>query len=294
MSDIIKIKKYNTPEFIGEYIKREFQHAEGLLYENAGLSTGFRDLDRVFGGGLHPGILYILAARPGMGKLSLALKIALHCTRAEGTTTLIFSPSVSKKRILQRMICFKAEVKYIDLIRGKINKEELERVDKALDSIKSYPMFIDDTSIITTAEIRGKCKSLINQNNLPGLVLVDSFQYLEHCQTKKDIKKSTAILKQTALDLNIPVIVTSSLNRLMEKRSDYRPCLSTDFGDYRELANIADVVILQYRNSYYNELDDDYSWLMDCELNIAKNKNGDTDIINLQYTPEYLSFENAF
>jgi replicative DNA helicase len=230
-----------------------------------------------------------------MGKFALSLKIALRSVMEKNIPIIIFSPTESKKRIVQRMISIVGKVDFCDLLRGRIRKESLQRFDKALDELKSRLIYIDDTIIISAAEIRRKCKKLVKKGIMPGLVIIDGVQQIEHNQTKKEIKKLVKVLKNMAIELNIPVFVTSILNRESEKRVDHRPRLATDFGDYRILANAADAVILQYRNSYYQnpeDCDDEYAWLMDCELSVtSKSNNGDNSKIFLRYTPEYLLFE---
>ena len=257
-----------------------------------GLTTGLVDLDRNILG-MNPGELIILAARPGMGKTSMALNIGLNAAKASNKTVAIFSLEMSKEQIATRLLSGEALVSSQKLMTGQLSREEWDRIIAASRIVAKTDIKIDDNPMLTVSEMNAQCRRL---NNL-GLVIIDYLQLMQssgsgrsysnesRTQVVSDISR---MLKIMAKDLNVPVICLSQLSRANESRTEKRPMLS----DLRESGSIeqdADVVIGIYRDEYYNKESETPNV---AEAIILKNRKGQTGTVNLNWLPEYTAFVN--
>ena len=254
-----------------------------------GLSTGLRDLDRAISG-LNKSDLILLAARPGMGKTSMALNILLDAGKKSGKNVAFFSLEMSREQLALRLIASECFVDNKKLVTGKLTDEDWESVAAAADSLNRSAIFIDDDSSVTVADILAKCRRVENL----GMIIIDYLQLMQSAggksrggenrqQIVSDISRS---LKLMAKELNVPVLCLSQLSRANESRTDKRPMLS-DLRESGAIEQDADIVMFLYREGYYNK-DTENPNLAECI--IAKNRHGETGTVELQWTPEFTTF----
>ena len=254
-----------------------------------GLSTGFGDLDDLTSG-LQAGELIILAARPSMGKTTLALNIVQHIGVEEEKAVAFFSLEMSKQQIAQNMLCSQARVNAHHLRRGMLQAEQWQLLSTAVGRLSEAPIFIDDSPSLTVLELKAKARRLKAHHDVQ-LVVVDYLQLMEAPKMDSRQQEIAAIsrsLKALARELRVPVLTVSQLNRSPEAREGHRPRMS----DLRESGSIeqdADVVLLLHRQEYYTETADNKNV---AEVIIAKQRNGPTGAISLQFQPEHLRFAN--
>ena len=259
-----------------------------------GLSTGLIDLDRRISG-LNNSDLLILAARPGMGKTSLALNIALEVGKHSGKNVAIFSLEMSREQLGMRLISTECLIDNKKLITGRLSGEdEWARTAMAVAALSQAKIYIDDDSSLSVADMNAKCRRIKDL----GLVVIDYLQLMQSAggparnnenrqQIVSDISRS---LKIMAKELNVPVLCLSQLSRANESRSagQRRPMLS----DLRESGSIeqdADIVMFIYRESYY---EDDTENPNIAECIVAKNRHGETGTVMLEWRPEFTTFRN--
>ena len=256
-----------------------------------GLSTGLTDLDRAISG-LNKSDLILLAARPGMGKTSMALNILLEAGKKSGKNVAFFSLEMSREQLALRLISSECFVDNKKLVTGKLTEEDWEKVAVAADSLNRSRIFIDDDSSVSVADISAKCRRMDNL----GLVIIDYLQLMQSAggrtysgenrqQVVSDISRA---LKIMAKELDVPVLCLSQLSRANESRSDKRPMLS-DLRESGAIEQDADIVMFLYRDDYYNDSDENHN-LAECI--IAKNRHGETRTVELQWLPEYTTFSS--
>lgn len=256
-----------------------------------GLSTGFIDLDRAIAG-LNKSDLILLAARPGMGKTSMALNILLHAGKQSGKNIAFFSLEMNREQLATRLISGECFIDNKKLITGKLTTEDWERVLAAAESLSKATIYIDDDSTVTVADITARCRRLDNL----GLIVIDYLQLMQSAggrvragdnrqQIVSDISRA---LKLMAKDLNVPVLCLSQLSRANESRQDKRPQLS-DLRESGAIEQDADIVMFLYRDGYYNKNSPTPNT---AECSISKNRHGETRTIELQWLPEYTTFSN--
>ena len=257
-----------------------------------GIGTGFTRFDEKTSG-LHAGDLFILAARPSMGKTALALNIAQHVAAQGKRTVAVFSLEMSKESLLTRMLCATARVDSQKFRAGYLNAEERKRLQGAASSLVEAPLFIDDTAGIHLMDIHAKLRRLKAEHGL-GLVIVDYLQLMtgrgRFENRNQEISSLSRGMKLLAKELNVPMIVLSQLNRAPETRQgDHRPQLS----DLRESGSIeqdADLVAFIFREEVYKP--NDQSLHGQAELILAKQRNGPVGKIDLVFLHEFTKFEN--
>ena len=262
--------------------------------EFPGISTGLVDLDRRISG-LNNSDLIILAARPGVGKSSLAMNIGVEAAKHSGKSVAVFSLEMSKAQLGMRLVSTEALMDNKKLSNGRIaGEEEWGRVAMAVASLSQAQLFIDDDASLSVAEINAKCRRLENL----GLVIIDYLQLMTSAggparasdnrqQIVSDMSRS---LKLMAKELNVPVICLSQLSRANESRgaTQRRPMLS-DLRDSGAIEQDADIVLFLYRESYY---EDDAENPNVAECIVAKNRHGETGTVMLEWRPEFTTFRN--
>jgi len=260
-----------------------------------GLPTGYYELDDLTCG-LQNGEMVIIAARPSMGKTSLALNIAEHLGLMEKTPLAIFSLEMGKQQLAERFLCSISEIDSQKVRRGLLSDEHYKKLANACAELSEAPIYIDDTSTLSPLELRAKARRLKSKHDV-RCIIVDYLQlmHLGSGPTESRQQEITAIsryLKALARELNVPVIVLSQLNRSPEGREGHRPRMS----DLRESGSIeqdADVVMLLHREDYYHRGEPDYQENNTAELIIAKQRNGPTGTVNLVFREKVTRFENA-
>lgn len=256
--------------------------------ELRGIPTGFKDLDQKLAG-FQKSDLIILAARPSMGKTSLALDIARQAATIQGTPVGIFSLEMSAQQIVDRMLAAEARVDSWKLRRGKISvDDEFSRIRDALDKLSKAPIFIDDQSSNTVLKMRAVSRRLKSEHGL-GLIIVDYLQLMTPSRNFESmVQQVTEIsrsLKGLARELDVPVLALSQLSRAVEQRRD-RPRLS-DLRDSGSIEQDADVVMFIHREDKFKE---DSGKPNIAEILIEKHRNGPTGKIELYFDEEKTTF----
>lgn len=254
--------------------------------------TGFVDFDAVTNG-LHGGQLIIIAARPAMGKSTIALDIIRHVTIKENRTAAIFSLEMSSGDIIKRMLSAEASVPLSLIFSGMPNdnaqnQANWDNIASAYNRMKSAPFYIDDSPNLTMPDIRAKCRRLKHSSDL-SLIVVDYIQLMSSHKRiesrQQEVSEISRALKLLAKELEVPVIGVAQLNRGPESRTDKKPMMS-DLRESGSLEQDADMVLLLHRPEYYN-VDDRPG---EADLNIAKHRNGRTGTINLQFQGKFSRF----
>lgn len=281
---------------ISRYLDESIDKIEKLSEANesvTGITTGFVDLDRRTAG-LHPAEFILIAARPGMGKSSLALNIAQNAAIIDGATVAIFSLEMPGMQIANRMLSAQAKVSAERIKRGNLKDDDWPKLGEAMAALSETKIYIDDNSSVTATEIGAKCRKLKIEHGL-DLVIIDYLQLMSSgkggrsgANRQQEVADISRTLKIMANDLEIPVIALSQLNRSVEHRENKEPVLS----DLRESGSIeqdADMVIFLYREGYYKE---------DCEepnkttVKFDKHRNGEVGKENLTWIGEFTKFAN--
>jgi replicative DNA helicase len=257
-----------------------------------GLASGFTDLDKVTLG-FQRGNLVIVAARPSMGKTSLALNMAANAALRHDTGVAVFSLEMSAEEVAERLLCAEANVDSKRVRSGFLQDSDWERITRAAGRLQPSPIFIDESPFVSVMEMRAKCRRIATRHAL-GLVLVDYVQLMEPRDTRQEnratvVAEITRGLKILARELAVPVVACAQLNRSPEARTDKRPLL----GDLRESGSLeqdADIVMFIYRDSYYNPDSPDRGL---AEIIVAKNRNGPTGNVHLSFLDHCTRFENV-
>ncbi len=257
-----------------------------------GIETGFVKFDEMTSG-LQKSDLLILAARPSMGKTALGLNIARNAAVDANIPVAIFSLEMSKEQLAMRLLCAEARVDSSKIRSGFLSKNDFRKIADAAGELSEVPIYIDDSPNISAMEIRSKARRLKMEKGL-GLVLIDYIQLMKARSNieRRDLEISdiSRSLKILAKELNIPVLALSQLNRKLEERSDKRPMLS-DLRESGALEQDADVVSFIYRDEMYNKTEDNEN-RGKAEIIIAKQRNGPTGYLTLNFLSAYTRFEN--
>lgn len=292
-----------------QYLKQNFVPLSEILHETfdrldelhrekgklRGVPTGFTDLDNKLAG-LQKSDLIILAARPSMGKTSLALDFVRHVAMVEKKAVGIFSLEMSKDQLVDRLLAAEADVDLWKMRTGKLNDlgpdNDFERIGHALGRLSEAQIFIDDSGALNIMELRTKARRLQSEHEL-DLIVVDYLQLMQGRSLENRVQEVSEIsrsLKILAKELNVPVLALSQLSRAVEQRGgDKKPQLS----DLRESGSIeqdADVVMFIYRDEMYAGKDSKKPHI--AEILIRKHRNGPTGDIELFFDAEKTSFKN--
>lgn len=258
-----------------------------------GISTGLEDFDQITGG-LQNSDLIILAARPGVGKTSLAMNLINHAAIKEGKTCAVFSLEMPKIQIAQRSICSVGCVSMTKALNGTLNEEDWRKLWKAQKDLSDAKIFIDDNSLNTPTDILSKCRRLKLEHGL-DLVMIDYLQLMKSGSGQPnrvlEIGEITRFLKIAAKELNVPIILLSQLSRQVDARPDHRPVMS-DLRDSGNIEQDADIVIFLYNPEKYNDVVVESGQEGLVELEIAKHRNGSPGKIKLRWIGDWVTFAN--
>ncbi len=254
-----------------------------------GLSSGFSAVDAKITG-LNKSDLLLLAARPGMGKTSFALNIALNVARSSRKTVAVFSLEMSAEQLVTRILSGEALVENYRLRTGNLRETDWQKIAAAASVLNQLDIRVDDNPMLSAADMNAKCRRLDNL----GLVVIDYLQLMTSAGDKSNrgenrqqvVSDISRMMKIMAKELNVPVICLSQLSRANEKRDDKRPMLS-DLRESGAIEQDADIVMFLYRDDYYNE-DSEKHNIAECI--IAKNRHGETGKVELRWMPEYTQF----
>ncbi len=257
------------------------------------ISSGFADLDRLIGG-LGPGSLNIIAARPSMGKTAFALTIAQNVALRDGVPVAIFSLEMPALDLVLRMLSSEARVDMNRIRQAQLSDRDYDRLVKAAGRIYDAPIFIDDTPGLTLMELRSRARRLAAHQNVQ-MIVVDYMQLMSGGQSarngenrQQEIAAISRGLKSLARELEVPVVALSQLSRAVENRPNKKPMLS----DLRESGSIeqdADLVIFIYRDDYYNEHSEKAGI---AEIIVGKQRNGPIGTVELQFHAAHVRFND--
>lgn len=254
-----------------------------------GVPTGFADLDRLTQG-LHGGQMVIIAARPAMGKSTLALDFSRAAAIHSDIPVAVFSLEMSRSEIAMRLFSAETGVWLSKMRSGDMNANDWKIMSKRVSEISSAPLFVDDSPNMSMNEIRSKCRRLKQQSNL-GLIIIDYLQLMSSGRAvesrQQEVSEFSRSLKLLAKELDVPVVAVAQLNRGPEARSDHRPMLA-DLRESGSLEQDADVVILLNRPEYYDP--DDRPG--EADIIVAKHRNGPTDTIPVVFKGAQAHFAN--
>lgn len=261
-------------------------HGKGVV---TGLGTGFYELDEITSG-FQESELIVLAARPSMGKTTLALNIAEHVALEEEVGVAVFSLETSVERIGHNMLCAHARIDAHKLRTGYLPTEEYGKLSMAVGVLSEAKIYIDDATSLTPFQLKAKARRLKAKYNI-GLVIVDYLQLLvsKAENRQQEISVISRQLKALAKELKLPVVAISQLSRAVEAREGNRPRLS-DLRESGAIEQDADVVMLLYRGDYYQP--DRSLHTGEAEVIVAKQRNGPTGNIKLLFMNKFLRFEN--
>lgn len=258
-----------------------------------GIPTGLPDLDRTILG-LNKSELILIAARPGMGKTSIALNMALHAAMNQKKTVAVFSLEMSREQLVTRLLSRAALVPSQNLLTGQLTEQQWRDIAEAAQSLSTTDMRIDDNPTLTVSDMNAQCRRVPNLD----LVVIDYLQLMQSAgsghswsnesrtQAVSDISR---MLKIMAKELDVPVICLSQLSRANESRQDKRPMLS-DLRESGAIEQDADVVIGLYRDGYYNKESENPNL---AEAIVLKNRKGQTGTVELNWLPEFTSFASC-
>ncbi|MEM7553231.1 MAG: replicative DNA helicase [Cyanobacteria bacterium P01_A01_bin.84] len=277
---------------ISDTLVNTFQEIEER-HENVslpGVASGFYDLDAMTSG-FQRSDLVIVAARPSMGKTAFCLNIANYVTATDKLPVAMFSLEMSQEQLVQRLLASEAQIESTYLRSGRISQTQWEPLMSAIGSLSNMPLYIDDTANITVTEMRSQARRLQAEIGSDlGLIVIDYLQLMDTAGDNRvqELAKITRGLKGLARELSVPIIALSQLSRGVEARTNKRPMLS----DLRESGSIeqdADLVIMLYRDEYYNSDTPDRGI---AEINVVKHRNGPTGTVKLLFEPQLTRFKN--
>lgn len=295
-SDIYGVTKAGTGEdyvALNDSIEAaiaEIEAAQTRGGDLVGVPTGFNDLDALTHG-FHPGQLIIVAARPAMGKSTIALDIARHAAIRSEKPTLFFSLEMGRAEIAMRMLSAESSIPLQSMRKGTIADSDWTRLAQVRGQINDAPLYIDDSPNLTLVEIRAKCRRLAQRVGLK-MIVIDYLQLLTSGKKvesrQQEVSEFSRALKLLAKELGIPVVALSQLNRQLEQTKDKRPELS-HLRESGSLEQDADVVVLLHREAIN---DPEHPRAGEADLILAKQRSGPTGTVVVAFQGHYSRFVN--
>ncbi|XBC42256.1 MAG: replicative DNA helicase [Buchnera aphidicola (Meitanaphis elongallis)] len=291
-----RLKQKNGPKNIEQMLDSTLKNIEILFNTShkgiTGISTGYQDLNKKTSG-LQPSNLIIIAARPSMGKTTLAMNICENIAMTYEKPVLIFSLEMSGEQIMMRMLSSLSRVNQEQLRTGKLNDEDWSRVSSTINILlKKKNMYIDDSSTLTPTEMRSRSRKIYRENNGLSLIMVDYLQLIKVPSLignrTLEIAEVSRTLKALAKELQVPIIALSQLNRLLEQRGDKRP-INSDLRESGSLEQDADLIMFIYRDELYHK-NTDLKGI--AEIIIGKQRNGPIGTIKLTFNGHWSRFDN--
>lgn len=294
-SELIEEKRLTTAELFSTVFLELKQKA--LKPELPGLASGFYDLDSLTQG-FQKSDLIILAGRPSMGKTAFVLNITENILKNSKLPIIFFSLEMSKEQLIYRLLSNETGISQTRLKLGNLYKEDWNKLKNSIQLYSKLPFFINDEPNITINDLRSKIKKIIFEQTNIGLIVIDYLQLLLNSKIKtenrvQELSQITRSLKAIAKEFQTPIIALSQLSRNVENRINKRPILS----DLRESGSIeqdADLVLMLYRENYYNSTTEKFENLTPAELIIAKHRNGPLGVVKLSFQTDPTKFFNTF
>lgn len=294
ISDSNSRKEYTGLDVLTGQAIHEIEIAQSSPAGLRGVPSGFYELDK-FTGGWQKSDLYVLAARPGMGKTAFALQLAKNAA-VSGFPSVVFSLEMSDIQLATRIISSESEVDSEKLKRGDLSEMEWSKVNRARKQLEETPVFIDDTAALSIFELKAKCRRIKAQQNVE-LIVIDYIQLMQGDKggnREQEVSSISRSVKSIAKELNVPIILLSQLNRSVETRGgDKRPMLS-DLRESGAIEQDADAVIFIYRPEYYEiETDENGNNLQGvAEIIFGKHRSGSLGSVMLQFVGRYTKFRD--
>jgi replicative DNA helicase len=282
---------------IKEILKSSFEKIDKRYQEKGtvtGVATGFTDFDMLTSG-LQQADMVIIAARPSVGKTTLALNVAQHAAINNKIPVAIFSLETSKEQLVQRILCSEARVDNSKLRTGYLADEDWRKLARAMGSLSEAPIFIDDSATLSVMEMRAKARKLKAEHGL-GLIVIDYIQLIHSFKRTEnrtqELSEIARGIKSLAKELDLPIIAISQLSRAVETMGSKRPLLS-HLRESGEIEQVSDLVAFLYREDYYDvEKAQKDNKENVCELIIAKHRNGPIGSVELYFHKEFSRFAN--
>ena len=253
------------------------------------ISTGYKNLDQMLDGGFQNGRLYVLAARPCMGKTGFALSVLNNICQKNNKTAILFSTEAGRCLTMARLLSIDCGVDPWKIQNFNMKEDEWNKMKQAAMERKRHNLIIDDATGINIERIRLRClDNMVRDGERLSLAVIDQMKYMtrgDESQTQES-EWITEKLKSIAEEFDIPILVVSQLSDGQEYHNDRRPILS-DLNGLKAVDRCADAVLFLYRGHYYDRNKDDHI----SEIIVAKNKTGDCGIIELGYDPDVVKFE---
>ena len=298
MLSVVKARKGSEFRTIKDVLMKTQQDLEKLSQSNneiTGISTGYRDIDKVTSG-FQKNELIIIAARPAMGKTAFAVNLATNIAINSGKSVALFNMEMGAEQLALRMIANLGQVNQGRLRNGRLEHTDWKGVNEGISRLIDTKMFIDDTPGMSISEIRAKCRRLASSKDGLDIVIIDYLQLISGSEKwggnrQQEVSEISRSLKTLAMELEIPVVALAQLSRTVESREDKRPLLS----DLRESGSIeqdADVVAFLYRDDYYNKAASIDEFTSKSEFIFAKNRSGGTPTIDLIFKRDTSTFAN--
>ncbi len=270
----------------------EMHQNQGML---TGIATGFLDLDRMTTG-MHGGEMIVIAARPSMGKTSLAMNIAEHAAIDQKIPVGVFSLEMSAESLVLRMLCSRSRVNLRNIREGFLAERDFPKLTGSAGKLAGSPLFIDDTPGLSILQMRAKARRMHSQHGIK-LFVIDYLQLLHSTSRRAENRQQEIAdisngIKALAKELNVPIIVLAQLNRELEKDKSRKPRLS-DLRESGAIEQDADLVGLLYKPSSEEEEGGQEQESVPVNLLIAKQRNGPTGDVNLTFMKSYTRFESA-
>ena len=294
-NELIEEKRLTTAELFSTVFLELKQ--KSLKPELPGLASGFYDLDSLTQG-FQKSDLIILAGRPSMGKTAFVLNITENILKNYKLPIIFFSLEMSKEQLIYRLLSNETGISQTRLKLGNLYKDDWNKLKKSIQLYSKLPFFINDEPNITIYDLRSKIKKIIFEQSNIGLIVIDYLQLLLNSKIKtenrvQELSQITRSLKAIAKEFQTPIIALSQLSRNVENRINKRPILS----DLRESGSIeqdADLVLMLYRENYYNSTTEKFENLAPAELIIAKHRNGPLGVAKLSFQTDPTKFFNTF
>ncbi len=266
----------------------EIEAARGRDGQMTGVPTGFQQLDQLTNG-LHAGQLVIIAARPALGKSTVALDFARSAAIKHDLPTIFFSLEMGRSEIAMRLMSAEASVPLQNMRKGTLDSRDWTTIAATRGRINDAPLYIDDSPNMTLVEIRAKCRRLKQRNGLK-MVVIDYLQLMTSGKRvesrQQEVSEFSRALKLLAKELQVPVVALSQLNRGPEQRADKKPALS-DLRESGSLEQDADMVILLHRESAYEK---ENPRAGEADFIVAKHRNGPTDTVTVAFQGHFSRF----
>ncbi len=295
--EVSRTRNESSFRSMAEVMKPTFERIESAFNsENTGITgipCGFREIDRLTSG-LQRGAMNIIAARPSMGKTALAMNMARNVAVKTRLPVLVFSLEMGAEQLAMRLLGAEARMNLQDLVNGSFAQGDWRTLQDAASVLIDAPLYIDDSSILSSIELKARARRFKAKHGELGLIVVDYLQLMSPSRTTdnkaNDVAEISRSLKAIARELDVPVIALSQLSRNVENRDNKTPQLS-DLRDSGAIEQDADLVGMIYRPSYYAK-DDEGRNDNTASVNIAKNRNGPTGEAKLVFLREYTRFED--